>query len=79
MIDIWGHGSNGSLINMVYNTYYGMGYNNSTLIEPKFEMNSYSTQVAQLQFECIYESDKNNEWDLYALSKHIESWNISCG
>jgi hypothetical protein len=57
-IDIRGHGSNGSLINMVYNTYYGTGYNNSTLIEPKFEMNSYSTQVAQLQFECIYELDK---------------------
>jgi hypothetical protein len=58
MIDIWGHGSNGSLINMVYNTYYGTGYNNSTLIEPKFEMNSYSTQVAQLQFEYIHELDK---------------------
>jgi hypothetical protein len=38
---------------MVYNAYYGMGYNNSILIEPKFEMNSYSTQVAQLQFEYI--------------------------
>jgi hypothetical protein len=36
MIDVWGHGSNGSLINMVYNTYYGMGYNNSTLIESRF-------------------------------------------
>jgi hypothetical protein len=58
MSDIWGHASNGSLINMVYNTYYGMGYNNSTLIEPKFEMNSYSTQVAQLQIEYIYELDK---------------------
>jgi hypothetical protein len=54
MIDIWGHGSNGSLINMVYNSYYGTGYNNSTLIEPKFEMNSYFTQVAQLQFEYIW-------------------------
>jgi hypothetical protein len=53
MIDIWGHGSNGSLINMGYNTYYGTGYNNSTLIEFRFEMNSYSTQVAQLQFEYI--------------------------
>jgi hypothetical protein len=51
MIDIGGHGSNGSLINMVYNTYYGMGYNNSTLIETRFEMNSYSTQVAYLQIE----------------------------
>jgi hypothetical protein len=58
MIDIWGHGSNGSLINMVYSTYYGMGYNNSTLIESRFEMNSYSTQVAQLQVEYIYELDK---------------------
>jgi hypothetical protein len=79
MIDIWGHGSNGLLINMVYITYHGTGYNNSTLIESRFEMNSYSTQVAQLQFEYIYELDKIYEWDLYALSKHIESWNISCG
>jgi hypothetical protein len=53
MIDIGGHGSIGSLINMVYNTYYGMGYGNSTLIKSMFEMNSYSTQVAQLQFEYI--------------------------
>jgi hypothetical protein len=58
MIDIWGHGSNGLLINMVYNTYYGMGYNNSTLIWSGFEVNSYSTQVAQLQFEYLYELDK---------------------
>jgi hypothetical protein len=54
MIDIWGHGSKGSLINMVYNTYNGMGYNNTTLTKSRFEMNSYSTQVAQLQFEYIY-------------------------
>jgi hypothetical protein len=58
MSDIWGHSLNGSLINMVYNTYYGMGYNNSTLIWSEFEMNSYSTQVAQLQFEYKYELDK---------------------
>jgi hypothetical protein len=58
MIGIWGHGSNGSLINMVYNTYYGMGYNNTILMESRFGMNSYSTQVAQLQFEYIYELDK---------------------
>jgi hypothetical protein len=57
-IDIGGHGSNGSLINMAYNTYYGMNYNNSTLIESRLEMNSYSTQVAQLQFEYTYELDK---------------------
>jgi hypothetical protein len=56
MIYIWGHGSNGSLINMVYNTYYGMGYNITILtkIGFRFEMNSYSTQVAQLQFEYIW-------------------------
>ena len=30
-----------------------MGYNNTTLIESRFEMNSYSTQVAQMQFEYI--------------------------
>jgi hypothetical protein len=57
-IDIGEHGSNGSLINMVHNTYYGMDYNNITLIEPEFEMNSYSTQVAQLQSEYIYELGK---------------------
>jgi hypothetical protein len=51
MIDFGGHGSNGSMFNMVYNTYYGMGYNNTTLTKPRFEMHSYSTQVAQLQFE----------------------------
>jgi hypothetical protein len=58
MIDIWGHGSTGSLINMVYSICYGMGYNNITLTKSRFEMNSYSTQVAQLQFEYIYELDK---------------------
>jgi hypothetical protein len=58
MIDIWGHGSNGSSINMVYNTYYGTGYNNTTLIKSRFEMNSYSTQVARLQFEYTYELDE---------------------
>jgi hypothetical protein len=58
MVDIWGHGSNGLLINMVYNTYYGMGYNNTILTEYRFEVNSYSTQVAQLQFEYTYELDK---------------------
>jgi hypothetical protein len=57
-IDIGGHGSNGSLINMVYNTYYGTGYNNTTLTKSRFEINSYSTQVAQLQFEYKYELDK---------------------
>jgi hypothetical protein len=58
MIDIWGHSSNGSLINMVYNTYYGMGYNNTILAKSRFEMNSYSTQVALLQFEYTYELAK---------------------
>jgi hypothetical protein len=51
MIDIWGHGSNGSLINMGYNTYYGTGYNNSTLIESRFEMNS-----------CFYSSSTIAIW-----------------
>jgi hypothetical protein len=57
---------------MVYNTYYGTGYNNSTWIEPKFEMNSYSTQVAQLQFEYIYELDKNMfSWTRYGSGQVI--------
>jgi hypothetical protein len=40
--------------------YYGVGDINTTLarIESLIEMNSYSTQVAQLQFEYIYELDK---------------------
>jgi hypothetical protein len=42
MIDNWGYGSIGSLINMVHNTYYGMGYSNTTLTKSRFEMNSYS-------------------------------------
>jgi hypothetical protein len=80
MIDIWGHGSNGSLINMVYNTYYGMGYNNTTLIESRFEMNSYFYSSSTIAFWIhIWIRQKYNERDLYALSKHIESWNISCG
>jgi hypothetical protein len=53
-VDIWGYGSNDSLVNMVYNTYYGTGYNSSTLIWSRFGMNSHSTQVAQLQFEYIW-------------------------
>jgi hypothetical protein len=53
MVDIWGHGSNGSLINMAYNAYYGTGYNDSTLIKSWFEMNSYSTQIAHLLFEYV--------------------------
>ena len=41
------------------NTYYGMGFNNTTLqTKSRFVMNSYSTQVAQLQFEYTYELDK---------------------
>jgi hypothetical protein len=76
MIDIWGHGSNGSLINMVYNTYYGTGYNNSTLIEPKFEMNSYSTQVAQLQFEYLWiRQSKMSE--IFMLYQSISNLGIS--
>jgi hypothetical protein len=76
MIDIWGHGSNGSLINMVYNTYYGMGYNNTTLIEPKFEMNSYSTQVAQLQFEYIW-IRQNMMSEIFMLYQSILDLGIS--
>jgi hypothetical protein len=40
--------------------WYGVSYNNTTLakVEYLIEMNSYFTQVAQLQFEYIYELDK---------------------
>jgi hypothetical protein len=79
MVDIWGHGSNGSLINMAYNTYYGTGYINSTLIESWFEMNSYSTQVAQFAVWIYMNWQGIMGENLYALSKHIESWNILCG
>jgi hypothetical protein len=43
---------------MVYNTYFGMGYNNTILTKSRFGMNSYSTQVAHLLFEYTYELDK---------------------
>jgi hypothetical protein len=62
---------------MVYNTYYGMGYNNSTLIESRFEMNSYSTLVAQLQFEYIYELDKDIMSEIFMLYQSILSLRIS--
>jgi hypothetical protein len=76
MIDNWGYGSIGSLINMVYNTYYGTGYNNSTLIESRFETNSYSTQVAQLQFEYIWiRQDMMSE--IFMLYQSILSLEIS--
>jgi hypothetical protein len=76
MVDVWGHGSNGLWINMVYNTYYGTGYNNSTLIESRFETNSYSTQVAQLQFEYIWiRQDMMSE--IFMLYRSILSLQIS--
>jgi hypothetical protein len=76
MIDIWGHGSNGSLINVVYNTYYGTGYNNSTLTESKFEINSYSTQVAQLQFKYIW-IRQNIMSEIFMLYQSILNLGIS--
>jgi hypothetical protein len=54
-----------------------MGYNNSTLIEPKFEMNSYSTQVAQLQFEYTYELDRNIMSGIFMLYQSILNLGIS--
>jgi hypothetical protein len=61
MVDIWGHGSNGSLINMVYNTYYGMGYNNSTLIELKFwdEFIFYSSSTIAIWVHILI---RQNMW-----------------
>jgi hypothetical protein len=55
---------------MVYNTYYGMGYNNTTLKKSRFEMNSYPTQVAQLQFEYIHELDKN----MFSWTRYGSRW-----
>jgi hypothetical protein len=77
MIDIGGHGSNGSLINMVYNTYYGTGYNNSTLVEPKFEMNSHSTQVAHLQFWVYVWIRQNIMSEIFMLYQSILNLGIS--
>jgi hypothetical protein len=76
MIGIWGHGSNGSLINIVYSTYYGMGYNNTTLTKSRFEMNSYSTQVAQLQFEYIW-IRQNRMSEIFMLYQSILNLGIS--
>jgi hypothetical protein len=76
MNDIWGHGSTGSLINMVYNTYYGTGYNNTTLSTSRFEMNSYSTQVAQLQSEYIW-IRQNMMSEIFMLYQSILNLGIS--
>jgi hypothetical protein len=62
---------------MVYNTYYGMGYNNTTLTKFRFETNSYSTQVAQLQLEYIYELDKNIMSEVFMLYQSILDLGIS--
>jgi hypothetical protein len=57
MIDIWGYGSNGLLINMVYNTHYGMGYNNTTLTKEDLdEFIFYSSSTIAIRVQ--YESDK---------------------
>jgi hypothetical protein len=61
---------------MVYNTYYGTGYNNTILTKFKFGMNSYSTQVAQLQFEYIYELDKMIS-EIFMLYQSILNLGIS--
>jgi hypothetical protein len=54
-----------------------MDYNNSTLIESRFEMNSYSTQIAQLRFEYIYELDKNIMSEIFMLYQGILNLGIS--
>jgi hypothetical protein len=50
-----------------------MGYNISTLIEPKFGMNSYSTHVAQMQFEYIW-IRQNVMSEIFMLYQSI--WNL---
>jgi hypothetical protein len=62
---------------MVYNTYLGMGYNNTILTKSRFEMNSYSTQVAQLQFEYTYELDKNIMSEIFMLYQGVLNPGIS--
>jgi hypothetical protein len=62
---------------MVYNTYFGMGYNNTILTKSRFEMNSYSTQVAQLPFEYTYELEKNIMSEIFMLYQSILILGIS--
>jgi hypothetical protein len=62
---------------MVYNTYHGTGDNNTTLTKSSFEMNSYSTQVAQMQFEYKYELDKNMMSEILMLYQSILNLGIS--
>jgi hypothetical protein len=62
---------------MVYNTYFGMGYNNTILTKSRFEMNSYSTQVAQLPFEYTYDLDKNIMSEILMLYQSILILGIS--
>jgi hypothetical protein len=58
---------------------YGVGYNNTTLakVEYLIEMNSYSTQIAQLQFEYIW--IRKNEFRLtwYGIKIMSRWWLIA--
>jgi hypothetical protein len=60
MIDIWGHGSIGSLINMVYNTYYGTGYSNTTLTKSRFGMNSHLYSSSTIAIWILLNKCDNN-------------------
>jgi hypothetical protein len=64
---------------MVYNTYYGMGYNITILtkIGFRFEMNSYSTQATHLLFEYIYELTRYNMSEIFMLYQSILNLGIS--
>jgi hypothetical protein len=77
MIDIWGHGSNGSLINMVYNTYYGTGYNNSTLIGSRFEMNSYFYSSSRIAIWIYIWIRQNIMSEIFMLYQSILNLGIS--
>jgi hypothetical protein len=60
MIDIWGHGSDGLLVNLVYNTHYGMGYHinqNRILVWDEFIFYSSSTVAI-----WVYTWIRQNMW-----------------
>jgi hypothetical protein len=77
MFDIWGHGSNGSFINMVYNTYYGMGYNYSILIESRFEMNSYFYSSSTIAIWIYIWIRQNIMSEIFMLYQSILNLQIS--
>jgi hypothetical protein len=77
MIDVWGHGSNGSLINAWYNTYYGMGYNNTILTKSRFEINSFFYSSSTIAIWVLIWIRQNMMIEILMLYQSILNLGIS--